>query len=187
MSLPFITTLPSSFLNTEREKFNVLRFERARLNTFNDWPVEWINPSELAADGFYYLEKDDYCACIFCRGIIGKWEKDDTPKREHRRHYPRCSFVTGQPIGNIPIKQGDIITDLTSRNKPIMSYEQFNSLKELDIVKHVLDFKFNPNTIMTVLNDHLHKNGTWNFTLYHLLHDVFVKSLENIKYHYNIL
>ena len=68
-----------------------------------------------------------------------------------------------------------------------MSYEQFNSLKELDIVKHVLDFKFNPNTIMTVLNDHLHKNGTWNFTLYHLLHDVFVKSLENIKYHYNIL
>nr|BDT62093.1 MAG: baculoviral IAP repeat-containing protein [Litopenaeus vannamei majanivirus Nimav-1_LVa] len=162
MSLPFITTLPSSFLNTEREKFNVLRFERARLNTFNDWPVEWINPSELAADGFYYLEKDDYCACIFCRGIIGKWEKDDTPKREHRRHYPRCSFVTGQPIGNIPIKQGDIITDLTSRNKPIMSYEQFNSLKELDIVKHVLDFKFNPNTIMTVLNDHLHKNDLSN-------------------------
>jgi len=92
--------------------YDCLRYEEKRLGTFIDWPHEWLKPSELAADGFYYLRKDDHCACIFCRGIVGAWEKTDTPRGEHERHFPHCPFIRGQPTGNVPIVQGNILARL---------------------------------------------------------------------------
>nr|BDT62305.1 MAG: baculoviral IAP repeat-containing protein [Penaeus semisulcatus majanivirus] len=92
--------------------YDCLRYEEKRLGTFIDWPHEWLKPSELAADGFYYLRKDDHCACIFCRGIVGAWEKTDTPRGEHQRHFPHCPFIRGKPTGNVPIVQGNILARL---------------------------------------------------------------------------
>ena len=84
--------------------YDSLRFERVRLETFIDWPVSWLNPEDLARDGFYFLRTKDHCACIYCRGIVGAWEVGDTARNEHKRHFPHCPFIRGNPVGNIPIE-----------------------------------------------------------------------------------
>lgn len=93
--------------------YDSLRFEKERLETFIEWPVTWLSPAELAKDGFYYLRTADHCACVFCRGIVGAWEKGDTPREEHQRHFPHCPFIKGQPVGNIPLVHGSIISRIT--------------------------------------------------------------------------
>nr|WAS29203.1 inhibitor of apoptosis protein 1 [Eriocheir hepuensis] len=93
--------------------YDSLRFEKERLETFIDWPVKWLKPEDLARDGFYYLRTADHCACVFCRGIVGAWEYGDTPREEHKRHFPQCPFVKGEPVGNIPYAQSMIISHIT--------------------------------------------------------------------------
>lgn len=93
-----------------------LVFESERLKTFFE-PREdgmcgsvelWssaadITPKELAEDGFFFRMKDDHCVCIFCGGIVGAWEKEDTVRGEHEKHFPRCPFIGDKPVGNIPM------------------------------------------------------------------------------------
>nr|BDT63158.1 MAG: baculoviral IAP repeat-containing protein [Sicyonia whispovirus] len=109
-------------LKPERSKtfisFSSLRFEKERLDTYIDWPIEWLTPEDLAADGFYYLRTADHCACVFCRGIIGSWEIGDTPRGEHQRHFPHCPFLRGQPVGNVSISHSSILTKLQSQENP---------------------------------------------------------------------
>lgn len=89
--------------------YDSLRYEKYRLETFIDWPITWLQPSDLAHEGFYYLRKEDHCACVFCRGIVGAWISEDTPRGEHQRHFPHCPFIRGQAVGNVPIAAGKII------------------------------------------------------------------------------
>lgn len=93
--------------------YDSLRFEKERRETFIDWPVKWLKPEDLACDGFYYLRTADHCACVFCRGIVGAWEYGDTPREEHKRHFPQCPFIKGEPVGNIPYAQSMIISHIT--------------------------------------------------------------------------
>nr|BDV49824.1 MAG: baculoviral IAP repeat-containing protein [Penaeus semisulcatus pemonivirus] len=97
--------MPRTFFNPDYS----LRFECLRLETFIKWPHDWLDPSTLAKDGFYYMLKKDHCACAFCGGIIGKWETGDTPREEHMRHFPKCPFLRGEPVGNVPIPLEDSI------------------------------------------------------------------------------
>ena len=92
-----------SRINKTFKNYDYLKSETARLQTFIDWPLEWLKPSELAAAGLYYMRTEDHCACIFCAQIIGMWEKNDNPRQEHERHSPHCPFIRGQNVGNIAI------------------------------------------------------------------------------------
>lgn len=92
--------------------FDSLRYERERLSTFIDWPLPWLTPDALAKEGFYYLRDNDFVSCVFCRGIVGAWEQGDIPSQEHKRHFPKCPFVRCQPVGNVPIAQGDLLASL---------------------------------------------------------------------------
>nr|XP_045624378.1 baculoviral IAP repeat-containing protein 3-like [Procambarus clarkii] len=85
------------------DSYDSLRFEKERLNTYIDWPLEWLEPSDLARDGFYYLRTNDHVACVFCRGIVGAWERGETPRGEHQWHFPHCPFIRNQPVGNFPL------------------------------------------------------------------------------------
>lgn len=94
------------------QTFDSLRYERERLSTFIDWPVPWLSPEALAKDGFYYLRDEDKVSCVFCRGIVGSWDVGDIPSQEHKTHFSKCPFVRGQPVGNVPIAQGDLLASL---------------------------------------------------------------------------
>lgn len=112
--------------------YDSLRFEKERLETYIDWPIKWLPPADLAADGFYYLRTADHCACVFCRGIVGAWEIGDTPRGEHQRHFPHCPFLRGQPVGNVPISHSNILARLPSQENTPNS-EAINQRGNIDI------------------------------------------------------
>ncbi|XP_042889183.1 baculoviral IAP repeat-containing protein 3-like [Penaeus japonicus] len=81
-----------------------LNQEKVRLSTFIDWPLEWLSPSSLAADGFYYTRREDRVKCVFCRKEISGFKKGCIIGEEHKRLSPNCHFVNGSSTSNIPIK-----------------------------------------------------------------------------------
>jgi len=80
-----------------------LKREVVRFRTYQNWSSTAIQPNLLAKAGFFYFNDRDKVQCAFCLGIIGQWEPTDDPFVEHRRHFPRCPFVLGLPVGNVPI------------------------------------------------------------------------------------
>lgn len=95
------------------ESRSSLTDEAVRLQTFVNWPVpEIVSPESLARAGFYFLKQSDKTKCAFCDGVVGSWEMGDDPDREHKRHFPNCSFVqlvintrlqtTGADVAAIP-------------------------------------------------------------------------------------
>ncbi|XP_043547057.1 baculoviral IAP repeat-containing protein 2 [Chiloscyllium plagiosum] len=78
--------------------------EEMRLRTFQNWPsYSSLIPAELAKAGFYYTGEEDRVACFVCGGKLSNWEPGDHASSEHRRHFPSCPFVLGNPMGNIPM------------------------------------------------------------------------------------
>lgn len=75
-----------------------LKIIENRLRTYNNWPVDFITPEQLAQAGFYYLNHADQVKCAFCGGIIGQWEVNDQPLQEHRKFFPNCPIVRQQEI-----------------------------------------------------------------------------------------
>ena len=110
----FIKSLGNKLNNITKKFLNYdgLRYEKQRLETFIEWPLYWLSPSDLAADGFYYLRTKDHCACCFCGGIIGDWERGDIPRVEHYKFRPFCSFIQDEAVGNIPIAHSNILEKL---------------------------------------------------------------------------
>ncbi|XP_037657030.1 baculoviral IAP repeat-containing protein 1 isoform X2 [Choloepus didactylus] len=71
------------------------REERARLESFKNWPfyVQGTCPSELSAAGFVYTGHKDTVQCFSCGGYLGNWEEDDDPWKEHAKWFPKCEFL----------------------------------------------------------------------------------------------
>ncbi|XP_066586499.1 death-associated inhibitor of apoptosis 2 isoform X2 [Prorops nasuta] len=64
-----------------------------RLQSFSTWPIPLIvSPERLAKSGFYYLKQADMVECVFCKGVLTKWQDGDDPDREHVTHFPACDF-----------------------------------------------------------------------------------------------
>ncbi|NWU98035.1 XIAP ligase, partial [Upupa epops] len=77
--------------------------EGTRLTSFHNWPLnDQLTPSELASAGFYYTGAGDEVACFCCGGKLKQWEPSDRAWSEHKRHFPKCLFVLGQDVGNVP-------------------------------------------------------------------------------------
>lgn len=79
------------------------RFEAARLQSFEDWPVPFIERETLAADGFYYTGVCDVVRCFECLLELSQWVEGDNPMVDHQRWSPECRFIRKMPCGNVPI------------------------------------------------------------------------------------
>lgn len=79
------------------------RYEQIRLNSFERWPINFIEPAVLAAAGFYYTQTMDRVRCFECLTEIFNWEPGDNPMTEHQRWGGRCRFIRKLPCGNIQI------------------------------------------------------------------------------------
>lgn len=65
-----------------------------RLDSFARWPDHSpMNPSALAAAGFFYSGTDDRVVCFKCGLHLRKWTADDDPLFEHKRCQPDCLFL----------------------------------------------------------------------------------------------
>ncbi|KFP75431.1 E3 ubiquitin-protein ligase XIAP, partial [Apaloderma vittatum] len=77
--------------------------EETRLKSFHSWPFSGqLTPKELASAGFYYTGVGDQVVCFCCGGKLSKWEPSDRAWSEHKRHFPKCLFVLGREVGNVP-------------------------------------------------------------------------------------
>ena len=84
-----------SFLT--HQEWSILKRECVRLRTFDDrFSADFLSPLALAGAGFFYLGSADQVQCAFCRGVIGDWEVNDDPRREHLRLFPSCPFILGK-------------------------------------------------------------------------------------------
>lgn len=79
-----------------------LKFEIHRFGTFDSWTNPYVNSRDLAKAGFFFTRIGDCVKCAFCSNILKQWEQGDVPFDEHRKHYPKCPFVLGSNVGNVP-------------------------------------------------------------------------------------
>lgn len=93
------------------------RFESFRLHK---WPREDINLRDLAEAGFFLPKVrslPDEVECIFCRVRIGNWSPEVDAFLEHLRHSPRCDFLSGYNVGNIPMGRRPFTDPVRGVNK----------------------------------------------------------------------
>ncbi|XP_023565272.1 baculoviral IAP repeat-containing protein 3 isoform X3 [Octodon degus] len=100
------SSFPSSPVNFRaNQDFSALRTspyhctmstEKARLLTYQMWPLTFLSPTDLAKAGFYYIGPGDRVACFACGGKLSNWEPKDDAMSEHRRHFPNCPFLGNQ-------------------------------------------------------------------------------------------
>lgn len=126
---------------SERERIlRLLKKEQVRVNTFQNWSSQ-VQPCELAKAGFFYFNQSDSVQCAFCLGVIENWEPDDQPLQEHILKFPRCPFVLGLPVGNIPIHQQNITPDESAiLTEPYTSTVLLRSLEGEFSEKNILSF-----------------------------------------------
>jgi len=74
--------------------------ESARLESFQDWPLDRPGGAELARAGFHYTTFSDKVKCNFCGIVLGKWREFDNPLEEHKRWSPNCPFVENPGLTN---------------------------------------------------------------------------------------
>ena len=95
--------------------FDSLKYEDERLATFIEWPsLNHALPEELAREGFFYLRTQDYCACVYCFTVVGKWKEDNKRRDKHKM---QCPFITGKTaVGNVPMSHCNILNYLPFTN-----------------------------------------------------------------------
>ncbi|XP_012229106.2 death-associated inhibitor of apoptosis 1 [Linepithema humile] len=95
------------------------RFEIARVGSFFNWTVPFMEPKKLAAAGFYYTGEKDTVKCFECKYFLSGWQQGDNPMTEHQRWSARCRFVRNIPCGNVPIGVDPKTIPSYSRGKDI--------------------------------------------------------------------
>ena len=64
-----------------------------RIETFQDWKNENVNPLDLARAGFFYVGDRDIVSCYFCDLLVCDWEKGDDPLLDHAKNSQSCPFL----------------------------------------------------------------------------------------------
>lgn len=86
-----------------KQIYEKYRFEQMRLDSYREWPVDYIAPRDLAGEGFYYTGEADRVTCFCCGLTLSKWMRDDDPKTEHLKWRETCRFFSRRECGNVPL------------------------------------------------------------------------------------
>lgn len=117
------------------------RFEQVRLSSFRGWLVDFISPSELAKNGFYYLKHRDMVKCFSCGLKLCEWDKDDSVQVEHER-FSYCKINRNLEKRNVPLGANPLLYDLSfDLTDSIKSYfYRFEQVRLASFEKWTLDF-----------------------------------------------
>nr|XP_033784849.1 baculoviral IAP repeat-containing protein 1-like [Geotrypetes seraphini] len=79
--------------------------QEARLKSYKSWPFYVkMQPTLVAAAGFFFTGVKDTVQCFSCQGCLGNWEEDDDPWKEHAKWFPECEFLQSKKSQNEIIK-----------------------------------------------------------------------------------
>ena len=65
-----------------------------RMTTFKNGLLDFIRPEDWASNGFISTGKKDSAIYVYCGVNIERWEKDDTPNIEDRKHSTHCPLIS---------------------------------------------------------------------------------------------
>lgn len=86
------------------KSLSYLKEEKARLNTFNQWPHAFISPRILAKIGFFYVGPYDQVKCYFCNVQVNSWEIGDVEMEEHFKWSKNCPIINELHTSNEPME-----------------------------------------------------------------------------------
>lgn len=92
-----------------KDFLELMKDGKQRLRSFQtgNWSYD-VDPVEMAEAGFYYLMVQDRVQCVFCEIVLDNWHAEDDPLIEHARHNPRCNFISGYDVKNIPVRSDPV-------------------------------------------------------------------------------
>lgn len=93
--------------------------ERLKSYYFQKWPVESLDPKDMAEAGFFYLLNGDRVQCPFCEVVIDNWTPGQDPLLRHQAVNPHCDFIKGYDVQNIPISDDPV----RGTNRRLISYD----------------------------------------------------------------
>lgn len=94
-----------------------LNDEKARLETFKQWPHAYISPKVLAKIGFSYVGPYDHVKCYFCNIQISSWELGDVEIEEHYRWSRNCPLINEFLTSNKPMESASELKALLAQIK----------------------------------------------------------------------
>lgn len=124
--------------------------EEERLDSFANWPLDYIDGKLLAMIGFYYTGRVDATKCQFCGISIGHWERGDDPISEHLYYSPNCPLLRRRHTTNVPIDEDDLNMLL-----PMPSYDECGTT-EMHVLADTLPPTPPPPSEIIVDDDHRH-------------------------------
>lgn len=80
--------------------WTLMKSEKNRLNSF--LKPHTLCPEALAEVGFCNTTEDEV-VCAFCKKVVRDWKPGDDPARKHYRESPKCPFVIGRNVENVPL------------------------------------------------------------------------------------
>lgn len=100
--------------------------ERERLDSFVDWPVDFVSEIVLDKTGFFYLGIGDRVQCQFCKVILYDWVKSDDEVYEHIKWSPNCALLRRQPTQNVPIESIDYLLPPLTQSVDECDYSKYS-------------------------------------------------------------
>ncbi|KAK0042868.1 E3 ubiquitin-protein ligase XIAP [Biomphalaria pfeifferi] len=121
-------------IETNRPKRPEYALKSERLKTFTNWPRDHhLQPSEIAAAGFFYAGYGDCARCFYCGGGLRNWDDEDVWV-EHARWFSKCSFIR-QRLGQVFV---DTVQDLKKTFDKISFEAVANKMGVADIRENTL-------------------------------------------------
>jgi ribosomal protein S27AE len=71
----------------------IMELPGVQRESYEDWPVTFMDPDKLAAAGFYYINHGDVVRCPFCKAMAALWTAGEDPLVRHKRLSPNCSLI----------------------------------------------------------------------------------------------
>uniref|UniRef100_A0A8C5S8P7 Baculoviral IAP repeat containing 5 n=1 Tax=Laticauda laticaudata TaxID=8630 RepID=A0A8C5S8P7_LATLA len=126
-----------------------LYLKENRLATFTEWP--FVSDCSCTADrmaeaGFIHCpieNASDVAQCFICFKELEGWEPDDDPMEEHRKHSPKCAFLSLQKD----------ICDLTIQEFMKLRKERMNNLIETEVKHTIIELEKYANMIREKIDD----------------------------------
>uniref|UniRef100_A0A8V5GGW1 Uncharacterized protein n=1 Tax=Melopsittacus undulatus TaxID=13146 RepID=A0A8V5GGW1_MELUD len=155
-----------------------MRNEARRLRTFRQWPADSpVSPQDLARAGFYYLGPGDEVRCFCCSGILKDWVPGDCPVAEHRKYFPSCKFIRGEPVGNQgmpphPQEAADAVDGQVVKSLKCFVSQALPCLEELIVVCNVIAMDFDVVSVFRAVENKHTTTGTFYLSESELIADV---------------
>jgi hypothetical protein len=68
----------------------------ARLKSYEDWSLTFMNKDEMAAAGFYFTGYGDMLRCPFCKILVGYWKAGYNAFVSHNDVSRDFYFINGE-------------------------------------------------------------------------------------------